>query len=84
MAEDPTGKPDGATLQRGQPDRSASHPLRFDVRFLVQAEHDRFRVSDESHALAWVPAVGLDALTNEESVLRMTRKWVVRRGDGDS
>ena len=29
--------------------------LHFDVRFLVQAEHDRFRVNDESHALAWVP-----------------------------
>ena len=64
---------------------AASLPtLHFDVRFLVQAEHDRFRVSDESHALAWVPAVGLDALTDEESVLRMARKWVMRRGDRDS
>ena len=53
----------------------------FDVRFLVQADHDRFTVSEESHALAWVPAVGLDSLTNEESVLRMARKWMVRRGD---
>ena len=33
--------------------REPAH-LHFDVRFLVQAEHDRFRVSDESHALAWV------------------------------
>ena len=48
----------------------------------VPAENDRFRVSDESHALAWVPAAGLGALTDEESVLRMARKWVVRRGDG--
>ena len=56
--------------------------LHFDVRFLVQAEDDRFRVSDESHALAWVPAVGVDSLTDEESVLRMARKWAVRRGDG--
>ena len=55
----------------------------FDIRFLVQAEHDRFRVSEESHALAWVPAVGLGALTDGESVGRMTRKWVVHRGDGD-
>ena len=62
--------------------REPAH-LHFDVRFLVQAEHDRFRVSDESHALAWVPAVGLGALTDEESVLRMARKWVVRRGDGN-
>ena len=53
--------------------------LHFDVRFLIQAEHDRFRVSDESPALAWAPAVGLNALTDEESVLRVARKWVVRR-----
>ena len=62
--------------------REPAH-LHFDVRFLVQAEHDRFRVSDESQALAWVPAVGLGALTDEESVLRVARKWVVRRGDGE-
>ena len=61
--------------------REPAH-LHFDVRFLVQAEHDRFRVSDESHALAWVPAVGLDSLANEESVLRMARKWVTQRADG--
>ena len=55
----------------------------YDVRFLVQAEQNRFRVSEESHALAWVPAVGVDSLTDEESVLRMARKWAVRRADGD-
>ena len=53
----------------------------FDVRFLVQAEHDRFTVSEESHALAWVPADGLGALTGDESVLRMSRKWLARRRD---
>ena len=62
--------------------REPAH-LHFDERFLVQAEHDRFRVSEESHALAWVPAVGLGALTDEESVLRMARKLVMRRGDDD-
>ena len=62
--------------------REPAH-LHFDVRFLVQAKHDRFRVSDESHALAWVPAVGVDSVTDEESVLRMVRKWAVRRGDAD-
>ena len=45
--------------------REPAH-LHFDVRFLVQAEHDRFRVSEESHALAWVPAVGLHALTEDK------------------
>ena len=63
--------------------REAAH-FHFDVRFLVQAEHDRFRVSDESHALAWVLAARLEALTNEESVLRMARKWIQRRTDGAS
>ena len=62
--------------------REPAH-FHFDIRFLVQAEHARFRVSDESHALAWVPAVGLGALTDDESVLRMARKWEVRRGDRD-
>ncbi len=55
----------------------------FDVRFLVRAAHDRFTVSEESHALAWVPAAGLGALTDEESVLRMARKWLARRAGGD-
>ena len=62
--------------------REPAH-FHFDVRFLVQAEHDRFRVSEESHALAWVPAEGLRALTDDESVLRMARKWVVRRGEDE-
>ena len=62
--------------------REPAH-LHFDVRFLVRAEHDRFTVSDESHALAWVPAAGLDALTGEESVVRMARKWLERRADSD-
>ena len=33
--------------------REPAH-LHFDVRFLVQAGHDRFKVSEESQALAWV------------------------------
>ena len=51
----------------------------FDVRFLVRAEHDRFRVSPESNALAWVSAAEVAALTDRESVLRMARKWLARR-----
>ncbi|MCY4284417.1 MAG: NUDIX hydrolase [Thiotrichales bacterium] len=63
--------------------REPAH-LHFDVRFLVQATHDRFRVSEESHALAWVPAADLGALTGEESVLRMARKWIARRTGGEA
>ena len=57
----------------------AAH-LHFDVRLLIVAEHDRFRKNDESHALEWVPVDGISALTEEESVLRMARKWQARRG----
>ena len=55
----------------------------FDVRFLVQAVEDRFRVSEESLALAWVPADRVGVFTNDESVLRMARKWQARRGGGE-
>ena len=50
----------------------------FDVRFLVQTLDTKFRVSDESHALAWVPAERVDAFTHQESILRMARKWLDR------
>ena len=63
--------------------REPAH-FHFDVRFLVQATHDRFRVSDELHALAWVPAGEVGALTDEESVLRMARKWLARCADRES
>ena len=51
----------------------------YDVRFLVQTLEDRFRVSEESWALAWVPADRVGVFTNHESVLRMERKWQARR-----
>ena len=48
----------------------------FDVRFALQtSDGDAFAVSDESHDLAWVPIENLDDYTDEESVLRMARKW---------
>jgi len=53
----------------------------FDVRFLVRAANDRFRVSEESRALAWVPADAVVTLTERESVLRMARKWLARRAE---
>ena len=55
----------------------------YDVRFLVQAMEDRFRVSDESRALAWVPADRVGVFTNDESVLRMARKLQERRSGGE-
>ena len=48
----------------------------FDVRFAVRAAQRSFSVSDESHDLAWVPVAELERWTQEESMLRMARKWL--------
>jgi 8-oxo-dGTP pyrophosphatase MutT (NUDIX family) len=48
----------------------------FDVRFALQAVGDEtFQISRESLDLAWVPLEELPQYSNEESVLRMARKW---------
>ena len=49
----------------------------YDVRFLFRAHSDAFRVSAESLDLAWVPVVELASYSDEESVLRMGRKWLM-------
>ena len=46
----------------------------YDVRFLVQAPHREFHVSDESHDLVWVPLRELEAYSQEVSLLRMRDK----------
>ncbi|MEM1436935.1 MAG: NUDIX hydrolase [Pseudomonadota bacterium] len=52
-----------------------------DLRFLFRADTDRgFTVSEESHALAWVPLDELHRYTDERSVLRLAHKF--RRFDG--
>ena len=52
--------------------------LHYDVRFALRCrENEDFRVSDESHDLAWVPLANLSEYTKEESVLRMARKWAL-------
>jgi 8-oxo-dGTP pyrophosphatase MutT (NUDIX family) len=48
----------------------------FDVRFaLTVTDGETFRVSRESLDLAWVPIARLADYTDEESMLRMARKW---------
>ena len=48
----------------------------YDVRFLIQAPPDAQEVvSEESHALAWVPRGDVHTYDTDESVLRMVRKW---------
>lgn len=55
--------------------RDPTH-LHFDVRFALQVVGDEaFRVSRESLDLAWVPIEELESYTQEESMLRMARKW---------
>ena len=49
--------------------------LHYDARFLFQAlGGEDFTVSEESHALAWVPLGRLADFTTEESILRLVRK----------
>ncbi len=58
--------------------REPAHP-HYDVRFLFRAAHERFAVSGESLALAWVPVAELSNYPVDASILRMSRKWVSRR-----
>lgn len=52
----------------------------YDVRYVVRAgENERYKVSEESHALAWRPIV--DVATDAQadaSVRRMAAKWLAR------
>ena len=47
----------------------------YDVRFLLQVEaSEAFKATAESLALAWVPLADVEAVTREESILRLVRK----------
>jgi 8-oxo-dGTP pyrophosphatase MutT (NUDIX family) len=52
----------------------------YDVRFVVRAGGDEgFTVSEESHALRWLPVSEIAADPRaDESVRRMARKWLAR------
>ena len=47
----------------------------FDIRYMLQAQHNDFVVSAESIDLAWVSIEQLESYTDEESILRMRGKW---------
>ncbi len=56
--------------------RDEPEHLHYDVRYVLRATGPTdFTVSEESHDLRWVPIGGVAALTAEESMLRMVRKW---------
>lgn len=49
----------------------------WDVRYAFRvAGSEAYRVSGESRDLAWVEIASLGAVTREESMLRMARKWM--------
>jgi 8-oxo-dGTP pyrophosphatase MutT (NUDIX family) len=53
--------------------------LHFDARYALRVVGDeRYRVSDESHALRWVVIDTLATVTTEPSMLRMAEKWIRR------
>jgi len=59
------------------PERGGEQPhFHYDVRFLLEADRgEELVVSEESHALAWLPLRDLAAQTGlEESLARMVRK----------
>lgn len=64
--------------------RDEPEHFHYDIRFAFEA--DRFAplvVSDESHALAWIPLAELDRYETDESVMRLARKTtLLARGSG--
>jgi 8-oxo-dGTP pyrophosphatase MutT (NUDIX family) len=52
----------------------------FDVRYQLQSRGDNFVISGESIDLAWAPLETLRNYTEEESILRMLRKWQIASG----
>lgn len=60
--------------------KSEAEHWHYDVRFLIQHRgKGRFVVSEESHDLAWLKIGEIETVTNEESILRMRRKWLALR-----
>ena len=56
--------------------------VHWDLRYAFRAAAgETYRVGAESHDLAWVEIGALRAVTSEESMLRMARKWLARPPD---
>ena len=55
----------------------------YDLRFLfVSTGDEAYTVSEESHDLSWIGVDRLHELTQEESMLRMARKWKAEQAAG--
>ncbi len=58
------------------PHKTVPAHFHYDLRFaFLAADRETPVVSEESHDVAWVPMGRLDDYTDEESMLRMRRKW---------
>ncbi len=50
----------------------------YDLRYVLGVQNsNEYSLSDESHSLQWVAFEELENYTQEESVLRLNRKWMV-------
>lgn len=57
--------------------REEPEHFHWDVRYAFRAlGGETYRVSGESHDLAWIEIAALETVTREESMLRMARKWL--------
>ena len=57
--------------------REEPEHFHWDVRYAFRtAGGEAYRVSGESHDLAWIEIAALETVTREESMLRMARKWL--------
>lgn len=66
-------------VHRIPPGREEPEHFHWDIRHAFRAATtEDFQVSAESHELRWVPIRNLAELTQEESMLRMARKWLAR------
>ena len=60
-----------------RPARGEPAHFHYDIRFLMQAPHERFTISDESDDLAWWSHADIQSRRTEldEAVLRLARIW---------
>lgn len=66
-----------AIPQRG----SVGEHLHYDVRFAFRSTSAAIVGNHESTALAWIPFHNLNQVTQEQSILRMAKKWLMAFAD---
>lgn len=60
---------------------SEAEHFHYDIRFvLVNSGSEAFTVSEESHDLCWIKISDISKFSEDESMLRMARKWGAQQG----